>query len=403
MSTKRSLPRGIRRQKSGKYQARVTFESKQYGLGTFNTLQDAKARLAQAEADKSRGQFIPPRIKQEQDTRRAQAVAQQQDRQATPLDVVAAEWVEWLQRNGRKEGTTYTYDRLLKSHFLPVFGDRGVAAITVDDINDWHSGLVQQRGTGVANKVYQTVARMFTYATGKAQGQARSFIPYRADSPCDIPEAGQQPKNRRRLQVATAEDITALADAMPSRDRLMILLAGYNALRLGEVLGLRRGHVVTVQGTDGNPLVELHIQEQVQARGSGVRVEAPKSQAGVRVIPVHAVIVDDVLKHLEHNVAPGADALLFPRAQTDNRAHNPNTVGKRFRKAVDAYCATDETVRARVEGFQFHDLRHTALTRLGQAGATLADLMKFAGHADVASVLVYQHSERSRLAELTGH
>ena len=39
--------------------------------------------------------------------------------------------------------------------------------------------------------------------------------------------------------------------------------------------------------------------------------------------------------------------------------------------------------------------------RLGQQGATLAELKAYAGHSDVKSVEVYQHAERSRLSALT--
>ncbi|MDO5701320.1 MAG: tyrosine-type recombinase/integrase [Bowdeniella nasicola] len=47
-----------------------------------------------------------------------------------------------------------------------------------------------------------------------------------------------------------------------------------------------------------------------------------------------------------------------------------------------------------------HELRHTGLTLYGQAGATLADLMARAGHADVETVMIYQHSSRVRDREL---
>ena len=53
-----------------------------------------------------------------------------------------------------------------------------------------------------------------------------------------------------------------------------------------------------------------------------------------------------------------------------------------------------------VEDFTFHGLRHTALTRLGQAGATTAELRAYAGHSDSKSVEIYQHAERGRLAAL---
>jgi len=60
--------------------------------------------------------------------------------------------------------------------------------------------------------------------------------------------------------------------------------------------------------------------------------------------------------------------------------------------------------RAAVHGlprrFRFHDLRHTGLTMFAQEGATLAELMRRGGHADISIVLRYQHATMTRDREL---
>ena len=50
----------------------------------------------------------------------------------------------------------------------------------------------------------------------------------------------------------------------------------------------------------------------------------------------------------------------------------------------------------------FHDLRHTALTHYGEAGASVAELMELAGHNDIKVVTVYQQisqQQRARTAQ----
>ena len=44
----------------------------------------------------------------------------------------------------------------------------------------------------------------------------------------------------------------------------------------------------------------------------------------------------------------------------------------------------------------FHDLRHTALTHYGEAGASLAELMEVAGHSDIKTVSVYQQISQAQ-------
>lgn len=50
--------------------------------------------------------------------------------------------------------------------------------------------------------------------------------------------------------------------------------------------------------------------------------------------------------------------------------------------------------------FTFHGLRHSGLTYAGQCGATLAELLRRAGHSDINTVLIYQHATRERDAAL---
>ena len=44
----------------------------------------------------------------------------------------------------------------------------------------------------------------------------------------------------------------------------------------------------------------------------------------------------------------------------------------------------------------FHDLRHAGLTLSAQAGATLAEVMRRAGHSSSAAALRYQHAADRR-------
>jgi integrase len=56
--------------------------------------------------------------------------------------------------------------------------------------------------------------------------------------------------------------------------------------------------------------------------------------------------------------------------------------------------------RAGMEGFTFHDLRHTGQTLAAAAGATLKDLMKRLGHSSTAAATRYLHAVDGRDAEI---
>jgi integrase len=47
-----------------------------------------------------------------------------------------------------------------------------------------------------------------------------------------------------------------------------------------------------------------------------------------------------------------------------------------------------------------HDLRHAGLTLAAQSGATLAEVMRRAGHSSSRAAMIYQHAAERRDAEV---
>jgi integrase len=394
-----NLPKGIDQLGPNRYRVRLYFQGKQHTIGIFRTIGDAKAAQSIALSEKARGIFVPPATRRAQHKAQQQIEQQQTERDSRTVNELADAWLTWLDRMGRKYNTRYQYYRTIEAYLLPTFDERPVTSITPDDIATWFDQLLLDKGEKVARPAYATISTMFNYATGQAQGLPRSFEPWIESNPCDVPGASRKPRPDKSQQaVATPAEIADIAANMPDGEQLIVLLAGWCGFRLGEVLAFRRRHVTT-STQDGHQVMWIEVEKQVQSRGSGVREETPKSSAGERAVPVPSALQPVVADHLK-TIDKHPDTLLFPRQDTGNQLHNPNTVRKRFNKARDAAIAADKSRRARLAGFTFHGLRHSCLTRIGQAGATLADLMAYAGHSDVDSVLIYQHSEKQRLAAL---
>src|SRR5205823_6033938 len=54
---------------------------------------------------------------------------------------------------------------------------------------------------------------------------------------------------------------------------------------------------------------------------------------------------------------------------------------------------------AGIENFRFHDLRHTAGTRLAELGVGIETIKDILGHADVRTTLIYVHAVDRRKVE----
>lgn len=395
---RRKLPRGISVNPGGRYRVKVNAEGREYSLGTYETLTDAKAAHAIAMGEIARGTFVPPSKRRTQlKAQRAAAEAQAKADGRTCRELAEA-FLSWKEAQGRTWGTVYAYRRHLESHFLDKFGERPVSSLTADDLCAWLDDLESSAyGPSVASEVHGTVTGVFRFATGEARGLPRAFVPWCERSPVPPLNTTRRRTAPKRDVILSPAELDQLGRHMSAPgDHALILLAGWCALRIGESLALRRRHVTT----DRQGRMFLTVESQVQARGRGTYESAPKSEAGNRTIPVPAAAREVLAEHLANAVQPGPDSLLFPR-RGGNMLSNPNTVRRRFNVARDKLSAERVAVGGEpLDGFTFHGLRHTGLTRLGQNGATEAELMAFAGHADPSAVRIYQHAERDRLAAL---
>lgn len=99
--------------------------------------------------------------------------------------------------------------------------------------------------------------------------------------------------------------------------------------------------------------------------------------------------MDALRQHLQ-TLPPGLpSASLFTRPDGfELRAHHVHYAWKFAR------------LEAELPNAHFHDLRHAGLTLSAQSGATLAEVMRRAGHSSAAATMRYQHAAHERDAEI---
>ncbi|WP_254910536.1 tyrosine-type recombinase/integrase [Gulosibacter sp. 10] len=162
---------------------------------------------------------------------------------------------------------------------------------------------------------------------------------------------------------------------------------GVSCAEASECLGLQRRDI---QWHDDGTAT-LHVRRQFNANTG--EMSGPKSEAGKRTLSVPRVMVERLKDHLRDNVAPEAKAPVVPSSIRGSVPLSRTKWGHLWGDSRDA-------VKSTPLGFRFHDLRHTGLTLFAQEGATLAELMRRGGHADMQVVICYQHSTMTRDREL---
>jgi len=199
-----------------------------------------------------------------------------------------------------------------------------------------------------------------------------------ARNPCRIKGGGTEtPAERPTLSITQVLD---LADRMPARYRLLVLLAVFASLRWGEVSALRRRDV---GARAGNVAVRAAFVE----RSSGeLTLGPPKSAAGVRTIALPTLVAEQLADQLARFVDTNDDSLLFTGVKG----------GPLRRSNLNKSVKWTELVRSMgLTGLHFHDLRHTDNLLASQTpGATLRDLMARMGHDSMRAALIYQHASQ---------
>jgi integrase len=296
-------------------------------------------------------------------------------------------------RSGKKRaiGTIRSYKSKVDGYLIPEFGDIPVRRIDearirvmTDRLDAIPSPLnPKSKFNGITRPVLVVLMMILRQAARDGIIPAAPNIsipkqePVRHDTDHDDSE-----------DVASPEQVEALYAATPKQWAIMVLLAAWCQLRRGECLGLQRRDIEWHD--DGT--ATLHVRRQLNANTGDYSGEL-KSEAGKRSLSIPRIMCDRLEAHLRDNVAPAAKAPLIP---TNIRGSVPLSNTRWGYVWADAR----DVVAGLPPRFRFHDLRHTGLTMFAQEGATLAELMRRGGHADIRVVLRYQHATMSRDREL---
>ncbi len=347
----------VRRLPSGRYQARYRVEGALHAAPrTFASKREADAFLAEVRVAIERGSWVDPAAG------------------SITLRKYSSRWL--IDRVQLRPRTREHYEGLLRLHILPGLGDVALIGLTPARVRSWHASLLRgdTPGASTTAKSYRLLRTVL--GTALEDGLLTR-------NPCVLKGAGvERPAER---PVASIEQVYALADAIEPQFRALVLLATFTGLRLGELIALRRQHVDLLHAC-------VQVVEQIQELADGTRhVGPPKSEAGNRTVAIPRILLPELEAHLTRFSAPNADGLVFPGTRRQPlRRGTLQAAWDRARRTVG------------LDGFHFHDLRHTGNTLAAAAGASTKELMARMGHASARAALIYQHAVRERDEAIAG-
>jgi integrase len=214
-----------------------------------------------------------------------------------PFSAWAAEWWETWAADDPSPTTLAATEGWLRLHVRPWFADRPIDKITPAEVRRWQAQLVHNVGPSTLAHCRSLALRIFQYAVDEG---AIDTNPVRKVPPPKRRVDPEQVFGQAKRRALTPEEAGRLLACFPLFwwDHMLTLLG--TGLRFGELAGLRRRRVHLDRPI---PVLEVGPTRYQAGRfGSGFKPH-PKSDAGIRPVPLAPLVVEAIRRQLP----PGSD------------------------------------------------------------------------------------------------
>ncbi|WP_198654113.1 MULTISPECIES: tyrosine-type recombinase/integrase [Nocardia] len=344
-------------------------------------------------------------------------------------------WLAYIQ--SRRAPKTYrNYSGEMRLHVIPRIGDKQLRSLNVTDINDLYDDIMiaiarSGNGTGIATtrSIHRTLNSAFNTAV------ARELIDRNPAKLAEQPKAPRQ--TRRSLSADQAMTLlrTGYRENHPFATPLAIML--FTGVRLGEAIGLTWPMVnpsTKLDGTGGTVEVIWQLQTHARDHGCGTQrddgswrcgkkrgnmcsnpvdtmrpdyenihidrslyLTRPKSAASIRLLPMtpqlNAFITWQAAKTFNLTDNQHQFVTLDPRF-TESRPIPPKYAWTLFKDLIKMAGLPEDIIA--------HEMRHTTVTLLTEAGVEAAVIQKICGHTNAATTGIYTHVNQALAAGALG-
>ncbi len=270
-------------------------------------------------------------------------------------DPKLSEYVEQYIKYARdiRQKRSWQRDQISLNHITNAMGSYNLSEITPDK-------LIQYQGKRLdAGRKPRTV-NLELACLKRLYNIARLQNRYQGDNPVTQVKFLEQSYGSDRI--LTPEEEKRLLQASPIYLRNIIICA-LNT-------GMRRGEILTLKWENVNLEHEYFLLESSTTK-------TKKS----RRVPINSTL-KEMLTELESN--------------QESKYVFTNSLGKEYLNGhAVAFIFQATMKRATIKGFRFHDLRHTAATRMVEAGVPLFTVGQILGHSDPKTTMRYAHPDES--------
>jgi integrase len=349
----------VRRLPSGKYRARYVAPDGTERGETFSRKRDAETWRATQLSDVAKGRWVDPALGR----------------------MTFGEFVKTWEAGlyDLRESTVERHLGVVRNHLLPRFGGVAVAEITHGDVKAMVAADVAAGYSGSAVRRHVFTLRGILDAAVQDGRVGRNV----ADG------VRMPPESTRRMRFLDADQLAAVAHAVPVHYYPLVMTAGFVGLRWGELAGLELDRVDLLRHT-------MTVDRQLTEVAGRLKVGPPKTRSGVRTVKIPEDLSNILAVHFGTTpVRQSGLAFPTPRGKPMRRGN--------FRQRIWTPAVDECFAGTSLADMVFHELRHTAAALAIDHGAHPVTIKERLGHSSIKVTMdVYGHlfpSQDAALAE----
>jgi integrase len=286
----------------------------------------------------------------------------------------------WLAAQTSDPSTREAVALRLRLHILPALGGYELRALRPSTVQAWTRGLQGQLAPNYIRVIFANLSAILQAAVDDG------LI---ARNPCRAGSVRPPAPDRRRVVPWSAEQVAAVADALPDRYRALVAVGAGCGLRQGELFGLAVEDVDFLRGL-------VHVRRQVKIVSARLVFALPKS-GRQRDVPLAEQVALRLAAHLQ---TWPAVAITLPGLPSGRPETARLLFSTRERTALDrTYLnrhvwkpALDAAGVPATRDNGMHALRHHFASVLLEGGVSVKALAEYLGHADPGFTLrTYTH------------
>lgn len=278
------------------------------------------------------------------------------------IEDFAKDYMSYVRDTVKKR--SWDRDELCLNHLNNFFKARRLSDIKPQDIDDYKASRLSEVSPATVNRELQVLRHLFNLAD--------RWNKFFGKNPVSI--SGLLTVNNQKERILSIDEERRLIASCELYLRNIIITALYTGMRKGEILTLKWDNVDFESG--------LITIDQTNSKSKKMRR-----------IPINSIIRKLLLE--QRLKSAGNEYVFFSSIGAPYKRHD--SLKRAYSLALN---------KAGIEGLRFHDLRHTAATRMVELGCSIVAVKEILGHSTLDMTMRYAHpneSLRTALEQLSNY